>query len=69
MKKFYIGKRHNPQLSKPYFVAFGQLTAKEAKGKEKSLYGSMSLSAFSSEQEYSAELKRIEGEGFRVNQR
>ena len=32
-KKYYIGERVNPQLNRPYYMVYGQLTKKEAANK------------------------------------
>lgn len=66
-KKFYIGTRHNPQLAKPYFKKYGQLTKKDAAKKEDCLYGSMSLTAYETEEEYLKAVEKIEAEGFRIS--
>lgn len=67
-KSFYIGERSNPQLSKPYYRVFGQLTKKEAKKKEDTIYGSMRLIEFKSKEEYDEKIKSLEKEGFNVYQ-
>jgi len=66
-KLFYIGRRDNPQFSKPYYVAYGQLSKSDVKNKENSLYGSMSLQGYATEQEYNTEIERLKTDGFRVN--
>lgn len=65
-KKFYIGRRTNPQFNKPYFVANDQLSKTEAKLKEKSLYGSMTLTSYDTVDEYNKALADLENEGFTV---
>jgi len=58
--KYYIKERYNPQLG-TYYVRCGQLTKKDAKAMEKSLYGDNFMMEFSCEKEYEnkiAELKR-----------
>ena len=49
---FYISKRVNPQLPRPYYSALGKLTKKEAKKKEQCLYGSKYLTGYKTEKEY-----------------
>jgi hypothetical protein len=66
-KKFYIGQRDNPQLPKPYFNAYGQLTKKDAAKKEKPLYGSISLTSYDNEQDYNVQIEQLKNEGFSVN--
>lgn len=68
-KLFYIGERLNPQLPKPYYNAYGQLTKKDADRKESCLYGSISLTGFSTKEDYENAIKKLESEGFRVNKR
>lgn len=65
---YYLGRRGNPQLSKPYFTAYGQLSKTAAKRKENCAYGSMSLESFESGLSYAARIVELEAEGFRVNQ-
>ena len=64
-KLFYIGTRYNPQLSKPYYRAYGQLTIKESKAKEDCVYGSMYLTGYTKE-EYLAKLESLKAEGYNV---
>lgn len=66
---FYIGERGNPQLPKPYYVAYGLLTKKDAKAKEECAYGTMTLTPYEERTDYDKEIKRLEGEGFRVTTR
>lgn len=65
-KKFFIGRRDNPQLKKPYFKAYGQLSQTSAKEKEKSAYGSMSLTSYNSEEEYQKALDKIKSDGYSI---
>lgn len=65
-KSYYIGERHNPQFDKPYYVAYGQLSKKEAKEKEKSIYGSMWLTGYSTQQEYESKINELKQNGFSV---
>lgn len=65
--KFYIGERHNPQLSKPYYKAYGQLSVKDAKSKENCLYGSMYLTPYDTEEEYNKAIDKLKSEDFRVS--
>lgn len=69
MKKFYIGERQNPQLAKSYYIAYGQLTKKEAKEKERPLYGSVCITAFDDKPSYDARIAELEAEGYTVNRR
>ena len=65
-KSFYIGERFNPQLSKPYYKAYGQLSKTEAKEKENPIYGSMYLTCFETESEYTNALDKIKADGFSI---
>ena len=38
-KYWYIKERHNPRMAKPYYTALGNISVKEAKKHEKTLYG------------------------------
>lgn len=66
-KKFWIGERINPQLKKPYYNAYGQLTKKDAKKKENTAYGSMYLTPYDLEAEYKAKIEELKHSGFKVN--
>lgn len=68
-KSFYIGTRINPQFNRPYYVAFGQLTKKDAKAKSDCAYGSMFMESYSDVESYNNELERLKSEGFTVNVR
>jgi hypothetical protein len=63
VKLFYIGERSNPQLRKPYYKAYGQLSKADAKRKENCLYGSMWLTAYETEEQYLAALEQIKESG------
>jgi len=62
---YYIGYRSNPQLG-GYYVKYGQLTKTDAKAKEKCVYGSMSLTAYNSEEEYNTKISELITAGERV---
>ncbi len=64
-KKFYLKERHNPQLQKPYYVTYGQLTIKEVKMKQVG-YGENYMLPFDIEEEYLAEIERLKLAGFSV---
>ena len=64
--KFYIGERSNPQLKKPYFVAYGELTKKDAEKKENPLYGSMVLTSYDSEEVYDSAISMLIFDGYNV---
>ena len=66
-KKFYIGRRDNPQLPRPYFIAYNQLTKIEAKKKENCSYGSMSLTSYESIEEYNIEIEKLKKAGLKVS--
>jgi len=65
-KKFYLGCRTNPQLIKPYYKMYGQLSVTAAKKKEKAVYGSMRLESFETEQEYNAKIESLKEAGYHV---
>lgn len=58
-KKFYLKERHNPQLKNPYYFACGQLTKKEAKDKEKTVYGLNIMIAYETEKEYNDAIQML----------
>ena len=62
---YYIGYRSNPQLG-GYYVKYGQLTKTAAKAKEKCVYGSMSLTAYNSEEEYNSAIDKLLAAGKRI---
>lgn len=65
-KLWYIGRRDNPQFKQPYYVAYGQLSKTEANKKEDTLYGSMWLTGFATQQEYESKIAELQLNGFRV---
>jgi hypothetical protein len=67
-KRWYIKARYNPQLKDPYYVLYGQLTKKEAKEKEKTLYGNNIMLDFSSEQEYKDKISEIKADGYVIHE-
>jgi hypothetical protein len=64
-----IGKRYNPQLPKPYYIAYGKLTKTRIKEIEKPSYGSIWITTYDSKEAYDAEIARLEAEGYRVTRR
>lgn len=66
-KLFYLGWRGNPQLKNGgYYKKFGQLTKADAKKKEKCAYGSMSLTAYDTEEEYNKAIEDAQAKGMSV---
>lgn len=67
-KKYYLGERINPQLPKPYYKAYGQLSKKDAAKKEKDqTYGSMTLIPFETKIGYETAIRLRKEEGFNVH--
>lgn len=64
-KPYWIKERRNPQIG-VYFVAEGQLSAREAKGREDTLYGVNIMHRFDTEQAYQARLAELRASGERV---
>lgn len=64
-KKYYLGERINPQLSKSYWKKYGALNKAEAKKKEKCSYGSMYLSEFETEEAYLNKIAELENKNER----
>jgi hypothetical protein len=68
IKLYYIGWRGNPQLKNGgYYKAFGQLSKTEAKYKEQTLYGSMSLYEYETEEQYNSALIKHKEEGYNIH--
>lgn len=57
--KYYIKERHNPQFKKPYYIAYGKLSKKEANKIEDSLYGCNIILSFSTKKEYKEKCKQL----------
>jgi hypothetical protein len=64
--KYYIGERSNPQLEKSYYIAYGQLTKKEAAKKQMSLYGSLYLTSYDNLSSFEEAKSKIIESGFRL---
>lgn len=64
--KFYIKERYNPQFNNPYFIACGQMSAKDAKKAESATYGANIMNGYETKEEYEAAQERLKSEGFRV---
>lgn len=66
-KSYWIKERNNPQLDKPYYMACGQLSKREAAKKEESLYGYNVMFEYRTLKEYSAALSKLERDGYAVH--
>ena len=64
-KLFYIGERSNSQFAKSYYVAYGQLTKKEALKKENCV-SVKCLTNYNTKEEYVAAKEKLYNDGFRV---
>lgn len=65
--KYYIKSRYNPHFIKPYYVACGQLTKKEADQKENnSVLGLNIMLSYDTQSEYLAKIEELELQGFTV---
>lgn len=71
MKKllFYIGRRFNPQLSKPYYIAYGQMSKKDAKKANETSYGSIYIDSYNTKEEYDLVITDITSKGFNISYR
>ena len=65
-KSYYIKERRNPQFGMPYYSACGQLSKKEARQKEESMYGYNIMHEFKGEEEYRAAIEKLKSSGYRV---
>ena len=69
IKLYYIGWRGNPQLKNGgYYKAFGQLSKAEAKRKEQTVYGSMWLYEYETEEQYNSALTKYKEAGHSIHQ-
>lgn len=66
--KYYIVRRDNPQLPRPYFTAIGKVSKKIAKEKSEAVYGSKTLLTYDTKEEYEEMLKFFKNSGYRVNE-
>ena len=64
-KYFWIKERDNLQLG-TYFVAYGQISVKEAREKERSLYGFNYMHKFATNKEYEARIAELRAQGCEV---
>ena len=67
IKLYYIKERHNPQFDKPYYSACGQLSKREARKKENSLYGNNVMLEYASPEEYNKALEQLKSAGYTVH--
>ena len=65
-KYYWIKERFNPQLPDPYYVAYGNISATEAKKMEKSIYGDNHMLKFVSKEDYEKTLSSLRRKGMRV---
>jgi len=65
-KKFYIGERVNPQLKNSYYIAYGQITKREAKDREDCHYGELWMAAYDTEAVYLKAITELQAKGRRV---
>lgn len=56
---YWIKERTNPQFSRVYYVACGQLPVRKAKAMENTLHGANVMLRFSSEKEYTDALVEL----------
>ena len=62
--KFYLGERHNPQLSKVYYMKLGQKSKKDAEKYTKG-YGTVYLESFDTEEEYNNAIANKQAQGYK----
>ena len=65
-KKYYIGERSNPQFARSYYVAYGQLTKKDATKKETTSYGGMTLIGYTTQEEFDVQIELLRASGLSV---
>lgn len=66
-KKFYIGKRVSPELKDTYFIAYGQITKKEAEWREDCIYGELRMTAYNTKSDYLKAIADLRSSGKRVS--
>lgn len=59
MKKYWIKERYNPQFKEPYYVGMGQLSVREARKHEKTIYGENTMLSFDTEAEYKEKINQL----------
>ena len=62
-KCYWLKERHNPQFNQPYYVPLGQMTAREAKKYENTLYGTNYLHKFKTKDEYEKRITKLRAMG------
>jgi len=66
-KQYYLGWRSNPQLTNGgYYVAKGQLTKMQVKEMQKCAYGTISLTGYTTIQEYEYAITSAKEQGYSV---
>jgi len=63
---YWIKERNNPQFDKPYFVAYGQMKAREARKLENAIYGSNIMRKFRTKKAYDQTLEKLKEDGYSV---
>lgn len=66
IKSYWIKKRFNPQFDKPYYSKCGQLSKREAKKKESSLYGFNVMIEYPTVEEYNKAIEQFKADGHSV---
>lgn len=62
-KKYYIAKRTNPTLPKPFYVGLGELTKTEASKKKPLSLGTMELEICEDKNDYEMKLSEYRKQG------
>ncbi|MCL2555446.1 MAG: hypothetical protein FWE03_00305 [Firmicutes bacterium] len=66
-KKWFLGKRDNPQLKEFYYKIFGRINRQEQVRAENPSYGTMTLTGFETREALMDEVQRLRGEGLKVS--
>lgn len=66
MTYYWIKERHNPQCKDPYYVAMGQMPAKDARKNYLSIYGYNVMLKYATKKKYDEALAQLEKQGKRV---
>lgn len=67
-QKYWIKRRDNPQLDKPYFITYGKITKKRATEIGRTLYGYNTMLSYDTEEEYKKAIEEFRSQGFRVSE-
>ena len=65
-QKYWIKRRDNPQLDKPYFITYGKITKKRAMEIEHTIYGYNTMLSYDTEEEYKRAIEEFRSQGISI---